>query len=62
MWWPQDVGALWGILFGIGLCACIGYQVVYGLAKESLPGSPDAGNLPVRFDERDVETEPWWNY
>jgi len=18
-------------------------------------------NLPVRFDERDVETEPWWN-
>ena len=20
---------------------------------------PDAGNLPVRFDERDVETESW---
>ncbi len=19
-------------------------------------------NLPVRFDERDVETEPWWNH
>jgi len=26
------------------------------------PYKPDAGNLPVRFDERDVETEPWWNY
>ena len=25
------------------------------------PYKPDAGNLPVRFDERDVETEPWWN-
>src|ERR1700686_4902444 len=26
------------------------------------PYKPDAGNLPVRFDERDVETEPWWNH
>jgi hypothetical protein len=51
MWWPQDVGALWGILFGIGLCACIGYQVVYGLAKESLPGSPDAVSRPRAKDE-----------
>src|SRR6202795_1912060 len=25
------------------------------------PYKLDAGNLPVRFDERDVETEPWWN-
>ena len=25
-------------------------------------GEPDAGNLPVRFDERDVETEPRWNH
>ena len=24
----------------------------------SLVREPDAGNLPVRFDERDVETEP----
>jgi len=23
------------------------------------PYKPDAGNLHVRFDERDVETEPW---
>jgi hypothetical protein len=23
---------------------------------------PDAGDLPVRFDERDVETEPWPNH
>ena len=23
---------------------------------------PDAGNLLVRFDERDVETERWWNH
>jgi hypothetical protein len=23
---------------------------------------PDAGNLPVRFDERDVETEPGLNH
>ncbi len=23
---------------------------------------PDAGNLHVRFDERDVETEPWRDY
>jgi hypothetical protein len=24
--------------------------------------SGSAGNPPVRFDERDVETEPWWNH
>ncbi len=23
---------------------------------------PDAGDLPVRFDERDVETESWLNH
>ena len=27
----------------------------------SLVREPDAGNLPVRFDERDVETESWLN-
>src|SRR4249920_3247143 len=26
------------------------------------PYKPDAGNLPVRFDERDVETESWSNH
>src|SRR6266481_773266 len=26
------------------------------------PYKPDAGDLPVRFDERDVETEPWLNH
>lgn len=26
----------------------------WGLVRE-----PDAGDLPVRFDERGVETEPW---
>jgi hypothetical protein len=25
-------------------------------------GEPDAGNLHVRFDERDVETESWSNH
>src|SRR5664280_433967 len=29
---------------------------------KSLVREPDAGNLPVRFDERDVETEPWWKH
>ena len=28
----------------------------------SLVREPDAGNLHVRFDERDVETEPWSNH
>jgi hypothetical protein len=28
----------------------------------SLVREPDAGNLPVRFDERDVETEPGLNH
>ena len=28
----------------------------WGLVRE-----PDAGDLPVRFDERGVETEPWPN-
>jgi hypothetical protein len=28
----------------------------------SLVREPDAGNLPVRFDERDVETEPRLNH
>jgi hypothetical protein len=28
----------------------------------SLVREPDAGNLPVRFDERDVETESWSNH
>ena len=28
----------------------------WGLVRE-----PDAGDLPVRFDERGVETEPWLN-
>jgi len=31
-------------------------------AKREVLSKPDAGNLPVRFDERDVETEPWWNH
>jgi hypothetical protein len=26
------------------------------------PYKPDAGDLQVRFDERDVETESWLNY
>src|ERR1700681_4079037 len=26
------------------------------------PYKPDAGDLHVRFDERDVETEPWLNH
>ena len=26
------------------------------------PYKPDAGNLPVRFDERDVETESWLDH
>ena len=30
--------------------------------REALSESQDAGNLLVRFDERDVETEPWWNH
>ena len=25
-------------------------------------GEPGAGDLHVRFDERDVETEPWLNH
>jgi hypothetical protein len=25
------------------------------------PYKPDAGNPPVRFDERGVKTEPWSN-
>ena len=29
--------------------------------RESLVREPDAGDLHVRFDERDVETEPRWN-
>ena len=37
-----------------------------GVARESkarsLVREPDAGNLLVRFDERDVETEPWLNH
>jgi hypothetical protein len=35
-----------------------------GVARESVKScpKPDAGNLPVRLDERDVETEPWWNH
>ena len=38
-----------------------------GVARESegvksCPREPDAGDLPVRFDERDVETEPWLNH
>ena len=28
----------------------------------SLVREPDAGNLLVRFDERDVETDPWLNH
>jgi hypothetical protein len=28
----------------------------------SLVREPDAGNLPVRFDERDVKTESWLNH
>ena len=31
------------------------------LTKKALC-KPDAGNLLVRFDERGVETEPWWNH
>jgi hypothetical protein len=34
---------------------------VMPLTKKA-PYKPDAGNLPVRFDERDVETESWLNY
>ena len=26
------------------------------------PYKPDAGNLPVRFDERDVETKSWLDH
>jgi hypothetical protein len=35
-----------------------------GVARESvsLVREPDAGNLPVRFDERDVETESRLNH
>jgi hypothetical protein len=33
-----------------------------GMTKDDRNGVPDAGNLPVRFDVRDMETEPWWNY
>jgi hypothetical protein len=29
---------------------------------KTAPYKPDAGNLPVRFDERDVETESRWNH
>src|ERR1700676_5136922 len=33
------------------------------LVSGVVPGvEPDAGNPPVRFDERDVETGPWWNH
>ena len=37
---------------------------VFGIARESVKSCPraDAGNPPVRFDERDVETERWWNH
>ena len=41
-------------------------ETAEGVARESEGvkscREPDAGNLPVRFDERDVETEPWWNH
>jgi hypothetical protein len=36
-----------------------------GMTKDHRNGvmpKPDAGNPPVRFDERDVETERWWNH
>ena len=33
-----------------------------GVARESVKSCPDARNPPVRFDERDVETERWWNH
>ena len=41
-------------------------ETAEGVARESkgvsLVREPDAGNLPVRFDERDVETESWSNH
>jgi hypothetical protein len=33
-----------------------------GRQRECLVREPDAGNPHVRFDERDVETEPWTGY
>ena len=36
--------------------------VVPGVERQPLKKlEPDAGDLHVRFDERDVETEPWPN-
>lgn len=38
---------------------CLGVHEPGGIV--SLVREPDAGDLHVRFDERDVETEPWSN-
>jgi hypothetical protein len=39
-------------------------EAAESVARESVKSCPraDAGNLPVWFDERGVETEPWWNH
>ena len=37
-------------------------QMALHAKARSLVREPDAGNPPVRFDERDVETESWLNH
>ena len=43
--------------FGLARLCRFGYDVPWVKVRE-----PDAGNLHVRFDERDVETEPRLNH
>jgi len=47
--------------FGLVRLGRIGHDLAWAKARR-LVREPDAGDLPVRFDERDVETEPRRGY